>query len=301
MPELAAGAPGSSTPVKEPQPSTRPGPPAASVLTRASSASGPQLTPATTPSGAGMWLTLPLFLHHAERLWCGQNSAPRHTMLCYAMLCPPPQLTMCCTWNAGPGLPRPPGFTLRSDSGMADLTRTFGSGIGLSALSQRLRSRRCASHALISVLSSACQSWGRRISSCVSTKQLQAVAMSTRTSAFADHRRGEPSLHHLRCIACGNGRSPRIGPTVGPCPLRSDVASVDGFSLGGGPGGGLSPAPSPLPNALNSFFGNLQHQVRSSVVVSADHAPGRSSPKPMPSDSTDKTGKASTAVSHART
>jgi len=37
------------------------------------------------------------------------------------------------------------------------------------------------------------------------------------------------------------------------------VASVDGFSLGGGPG--LSPAPSPLPNALNSFFGNLQHQV----------------------------------------
>jgi len=41
---------------------------------------------------------------------------------------------------------------------------------------------------------------------------------------------------------------------------RSDVASVDGFSLGGGPG--LSPAPSPLPNALNSFFGNLQHQVR---------------------------------------
>ena len=42
--------------------------------------------------------------------------------------------------------------------------------------------------------------------------------------------------------------------------LRSDVASVDGFSMGG-PGGGLSPAPSPLPNALNSFFGNLQNQV----------------------------------------
>jgi len=41
-------------------------------------------------------------------------------------------------------LPRPPGFVLRSDSGVADLTRTFGSGVGLSALSQRLRSRRCA-------------------------------------------------------------------------------------------------------------------------------------------------------------
>ena len=39
----------------------------------------------------------------------------------------------------------------------------------------------------------------------------------------------------------------------------SDVASVDGLSMGG-PGGGLSPAPSPLPNALNSFFNTIQNQ-----------------------------------------
>jgi hypothetical protein len=31
--------------------------------------------------------------------------------------------------------------------------------------------------------------------------------------------------------------------------------------MGGHPGGGLSPAPSPLPNALNSFFSNMQNQV----------------------------------------
>ena len=32
---------------------------------------------------------------------------------------------------------------LRSDSGLGDLTRNFGSGLGLSALSQNLRTRRC--------------------------------------------------------------------------------------------------------------------------------------------------------------
>ena len=51
----------------------------------------------------------------------------------------------------------------------------------------------------------------------------------------------------------------------------SDVASVDGLSMGGGPGGGLSPAPSPLPNALNSFFNNMQNQVRVSLGVAAHH------------------------------
>ena len=51
---VATGDAGSTTPAKkESQPSARPGPPAASVLTRASSASGQQLPTATTPSSAG--------------------------------------------------------------------------------------------------------------------------------------------------------------------------------------------------------------------------------------------------------
>ena len=164
--------------------------------------------------------------------------------------------------HADPGLPRPPGFVLRSDSGVADLTRTFGSGIGLSALSQRLRSRRyhlcaaprAATHARSRLFSLQAADLHARKQSTTMAHDLQGSPWHSRACVFLSD-----SLTRAAMVIVGNGQSLEHRRD---CPTRSDVASVDGLSLGGGGlGGGLSPALSPLPNALNSFFGNLQNQV----------------------------------------
>ena len=154
---------------------------------------------------------------------------------------------------------------LRSDSGLGDLTRNFGSGLGLSALSQNLRSRR---HVLIAPRVQILMRVRVRVRVCNGTCHEAGLARCWSSSAMfmaATHAFAPTS--HMECYASRDVQAlglpgNRTEQSGAPC---SDVASVDGLSIG--PGGGLSPAPSPLPNALNSFISNMQNQVQEAPVA----------------------------------